>query len=52
MGFYKESQSEESLFSFESQHEGMHEKLNHGLLKIIFHCSIRHHKIMYTGKAS
>ena len=23
-----------------------------GLLKIIFHCSIRHHRIMYTGKAS
>ena len=28
MGFYKESQSEERLFSVESQHEGVHEKLN------------------------
>jgi len=33
MGFYKESQTEERLFSFESQHKGMHEKMNQWTFK-------------------
>ena len=40
MGFFKESQSEERLFSVESQHEGMHEKLNHWTFKNNF--SLQH----------
>ena len=40
MGFYKESQSEERLFSVESQHEGMHEKLNQWTFKNNF--SLQH----------
>ena len=40
MGFYKESQSEERLFSVESQHEGMHEKLHQWTFKNNF--SLQH----------
>lgn len=40
MGFYKESQSEERLFSVESQHEGIHEKFNHWTFKNNF--SLQH----------
>ena len=40
MEFYKESQSEERLFSVESQHEGMHEKLNQWTFKNNF--SLQH----------
>ena len=40
MGFYKEYQSIESLFFVESQHEGIHEKLNHWTFKNNF--SLQH----------
>ena len=40
MGFYNEFQSEERLFSVESKHEGMHEKLHHRTFKNNF--SLQH----------